>query len=123
MPRPCERVRLESGSSSIELFCQRNPSSRTYKGSKIGWTKRSTGERIASGLITANMNGPDEGWLNPIGSLDQHIPWCHVRAISRQVMVFCLPTHEPQGVRAVDAAWAPIILHVGRDGDVQATSG
>jgi hypothetical protein len=45
-----------------------------YKGCGISWTNSYTGEQIALGFITANMNGPDEGWFRiQVGSLDQHI--------------------------------------------------
>ena len=77
MPRPCQRVRLESGLKlDLNRLARRGfIQPGAYKGSRIGWTNSYTGERIASGLITANMNGPDEGWFRiQIGSLDQHIP-------------------------------------------------
>ena len=77
MPRPLQRVRLESG---IKLDFNRlarrgfvRPGMRTGPVS-IAWTN--TGEQIASGLITADMSGTDRphGWFRiQIGSLDQHI--------------------------------------------------
>jgi hypothetical protein len=76
MPRPCQRARLECG---IKLDLNRlarrgfiDPGG--YKGSGISWTNNYTGEPIASGFITADMSGPDEGTFRiKIGSLDQRI--------------------------------------------------
>ena len=42
--------------------------------SRIEWTNTSTGEEVASGTITADMEGLDEGWLRiRIGELNQRI--------------------------------------------------
>jgi hypothetical protein len=76
MPRPCQRVRLESGLKlDLNRLARRGfiqPGG--YKGSGISWTNNYTGEQIASGLITADMSGPDEGWFRiHLGSLDQCI--------------------------------------------------
>lgn len=74
MPRPCHRARLESG---IKLDLNRLARQQfiqpgACKGSGIRWT--CNGEQIASGFITADMEGPDEGWFRiQIGSLDQRI--------------------------------------------------
>jgi hypothetical protein len=76
MPRPCQRVRLESGLKlDLNRLARRGfIQPGAYKGCGISWTNSYTGEQIALGFITANMNGPDEGWFRiQVGSLDQHI--------------------------------------------------
>ena len=76
MPRPCQRARLESGLKlDLNRLARRGfIQPGAYKGSGISWTNNYTGESIASGFITADMSGPDEGWfLIQIGSLDQRI--------------------------------------------------
>jgi hypothetical protein len=76
MPRPCQRVRLENGLKlDLNRLARRgfiDPGG--YKCSGIRWTNNYTGEPIASGFITADMSGQDEGWFRiQIGSLDQRI--------------------------------------------------
>jgi hypothetical protein len=76
MPRPCQRVRLENGLKlDLNRLARRgfiDPGG--YKGSGISWTNNYTGEPIASGFITADLIGPDEGWFRiQIGNLDQRI--------------------------------------------------
>jgi hypothetical protein len=45
-----------------------------YKGSRISWTNSYIGERIAWGIITADMSGASEGWFHiQLGQLDQQI--------------------------------------------------
>ena len=40
----------------------------------IEWTNTYTGEAVAGGIITADMEGPDEGWLRVrVGELNQRI--------------------------------------------------
>lgn len=76
MPRPCQRARLECGIKlDLNRLARRGFIDRGgYKGGGISWTNNYTGEQIASGLITADMSGPDEGWFRiQIGSLDQQI--------------------------------------------------
>jgi hypothetical protein len=77
MPRPCQRVRLESGLKlDLNRLARRGfIQPGAYKGSRMSWTNSYTGERIAWGIITADMSGAGEGWFRiQIGSLDQHIP-------------------------------------------------
>jgi hypothetical protein len=76
MPRLGYRARLESGLKlDLNRLARRgfiDPGG--YKASGISWTNNYTGEQIASGFITADMIGPDEGWFRiQIGSLDQPI--------------------------------------------------
>jgi hypothetical protein len=54
-----------------------------YKGSRISWTNSYIGERIAWGIITADMSGASEGWFHiQLGQLDQQITLIVARAIS-----------------------------------------
>jgi hypothetical protein len=80
MPRPCQRVRLESGLKlDINRLVRRGfiePGAVTGPRA-IGWTNNYTGEQIAVASITANMSGTDEGWLHikswKEGSFNQRI--------------------------------------------------
>jgi hypothetical protein len=77
MPRPRQRVCLEQGLKlnlhRLKLLDFVRPGSRTGP-NLIRWTSSYTGEEIASGLITANMEGSHEGWLRiQLGKLDQWI--------------------------------------------------
>lgn len=76
MPRPCQRIRLESGLKlDLNRLARRGfIQPGAYRGSGIRWTNSYTGEEIATGNITAEMSVPDEGWLRiQIGDLDQRI--------------------------------------------------
>ncbi len=77
MPRPCQRVRLESG-----LKLDLNPLARNgfvHPGAVSGpvgisWTDSRFGHEIASGIISSDLTGPYEGllWIS-IGDLRQKI--------------------------------------------------
>jgi hypothetical protein len=77
MPRARQRVCLEAG---LKLDINRlirkgvmRPGVRSGP-FQISWTNNYTGEIIASGLITANMEGLYQGWFRfQLGSLDQWI--------------------------------------------------
>ncbi len=77
MPRPRQRVCLQAG-LKLDLNKLRRQG-WLRPGAKVGphhirWTYTYTGEEIASGLITANMEGKYGGWLRIlIGDLDQRI--------------------------------------------------
>ena len=77
MPRPRQRVCLESG-LKLDLNRLRRQGG-VRPGAKVGpyvirWTNTYTGEEIASGLITANMEGQFQGWFRiQLGNLDQWI--------------------------------------------------
>ena len=76
MPRPRQRVCLESG-LKLDLNKLRRQG-LIRPGSKCGvlirWTNTYTGEKIANGVITSNMEGAYEGWLRiRLGSIDQTI--------------------------------------------------
>jgi hypothetical protein len=77
MPRPRQRARLESG-LKLDLNRLRRQGG-VRPGAKVGpyvirWTNTYTGEEIASGLITANMEGQFQGWFRiQLGNLDQWI--------------------------------------------------
>lgn len=74
MPRPGHRARLESGLKlDLNKLARRGfVQPAVYKGCGISWSRE--GETIASGYITADMNGPDEGWFRiQLGSLNQTI--------------------------------------------------
>lgn len=76
MPRPRQRVCLESG-LKLDLNKLRRrglvrPGAEQW--AVIRWTETSTGEEIATATITSNMEGKCEGWLRiQLGSLDQTI--------------------------------------------------
>jgi hypothetical protein len=78
MPRPCERVRLENG---LKLDLNRlrrqgfvRPRATVWQRG-IGWSNSYTGGTIATGLISAGMEGDWEGWFRiQLGNgLDQRI--------------------------------------------------
>jgi hypothetical protein len=79
MPRPCQRVRLESGLKlDLNRLARRGlvvPGAATGP-IAIGWTD-SDGEYTAAAAITADMRGPDEGWFHikswQHGGFDQRI--------------------------------------------------
>jgi hypothetical protein len=77
MPKPRQRVNLDRG-LKLDLNKLRHQG-LVRPGAKIGpniirWSYTSTGEIIARGVITANMEGGWEGWLRiQMGSLDQKI--------------------------------------------------
>ena len=76
MPRPLQRVRLESGLKlNLNRLARRGfikPGAITGPVG-IAWTD-DTGQQIASGYITADMSGEQTGWLNiRLGRLDQCI--------------------------------------------------
>ena len=76
MPRPCQRVRLESGLKlNLNRLARRGYiQPGAVKASGIQWTNNYTGEQIASGIVIADMSDPYEGWFRvKIGSLDQRI--------------------------------------------------
>jgi hypothetical protein len=76
MARPGYRAQLESGLKlDLSSLAKRGfVRPGAYTGPVgIGWTSNYWGE-IASGIITADMSGTDEGWFNiKIGELNQRI--------------------------------------------------
>ena len=75
MPKPRQRACLEQG---LKLDLNKLARQGLVRGGAkvrpriIRWTYTYTGEEIASGLITANMEGTDDGWLQiQMGDLDQ----------------------------------------------------
>jgi hypothetical protein len=76
MPTPRQRVCLESG-LKLDLNKLRRqglvcPGARQW--AVIRWTNTYTGEEIANGVITSNMEGKYEGWLRiQLEALDQTI--------------------------------------------------
>ena len=109
MPRPRQRVRLESG---LKLDLNRLVKKGLIqpgacKASGISWTGAYSGE-IAVGIITADMSGLEGpyGWFRiQIGSLDRTHPACGSPPPFRwlAVKVFYLPLQEPTRVGAVEA--------------------
>jgi hypothetical protein len=74
MPRPRQRVCLESGLRLDLNKLRRQGLIRpgTKCGVFIRWANTHTGEEIAQGVITSNMEGKYEGWLRiQLGGLDQ----------------------------------------------------
>jgi hypothetical protein len=80
MPRPRQRVCLEQGLrldindiNKLARLCFVRPGAKSGR-NHIQWSQTYTGATIASGLITANFEGSDEGWVRiQIGNLDQRI--------------------------------------------------
>ena len=76
MPRPRQRVRLESG-LKLDLNKLRRQGlvcPGVKRGAVIRWTNTYTGEVIAKGVMTSNMEGTYEGWLRiQLGGVDQTI--------------------------------------------------
>jgi len=77
MARPCQRVRLESGLKlDLNRLVRRGyirPGAHTGPFS-IWWTDGYSGEKIASGVINAEMRGPVDGWFQiQIDGIDQRI--------------------------------------------------
>jgi hypothetical protein len=69
MPRPCQRVRLESG---LKLDINRLVR-RKFIQPGIEW-KNTYVNKITSGIITADLSGTITGWFRiQIGQLDQRI--------------------------------------------------
>ena len=76
MTRPRQRLCLESGLRlDLNKLRRQGPVCPGVKcGAVIRWTTTYTGEEIANGVITSNMEGTYEGWLRiQLGSLDQTI--------------------------------------------------
>src|SRR6516225_3390783 len=76
MPKPLQRVRLESGLKlDLNRLIRRGFIRPGVITGAVGiaWADKYTGDEIASGLITANMSGI-EGWFRiQLGDLDQRI--------------------------------------------------
>ena len=76
MPRPRQRACLQSGLRlNLNRLIRRGiVEPGAYSGREVSWTDSYADEQIASGLITADMSGPDEGWFRiQLGQLDQRI--------------------------------------------------
>jgi hypothetical protein len=77
MPKPRQRACLEEGLKLDlnKLARQGRVRPEAVLGPNlIRWTYTYTGEEVASGLITADMRGEDEGWLRiQIAGVDQRI--------------------------------------------------
>ena len=77
MPRPRQRACLEHGLkldiNKLARLGLVRPALRPGP-RHLQWTQTATGDCIASGRLTSNMEGRDEGWIRlQIGSLDQRI--------------------------------------------------
>ena len=114
MPRPRQRVCLQQGLKldlsklSRQGFVRPGASVGPYF---IRWFNTYWGEEIASGLITASMEGVYEGSLRiQIGSLDQRIISPAPTPLRRAAMVLCLPGNEPLRIGALDASWLKPLL-------------
>jgi hypothetical protein len=76
MPRSRQRVCLEAGLKLDinRLIRQGALRTGTRSGFHISWTNNYSGETVAAGLITANMEGLYQGWFRiELGHLDQWI--------------------------------------------------
>ena len=66
MPRPRQRASLQSGLRlNLNRLIRRGVQPGAYSGREVSWTDSYADEQIASGLITADMSGPDEGVPHP----------------------------------------------------------
>ena len=72
MPRPRRRVCLEEGLKlDLNKFIHQGCfGPRANEGCLIQWTKSSTGQQIASGLIIANTESKHDGWLHIVMPLN-----------------------------------------------------
>ena len=66
MPRPRQRACLQSGLRlNLNRLIRRGIiEPGAYSGREVSWIDSYAGEQIASGFITADMGGPDEGWFS-----------------------------------------------------------
>ena len=103
MPRPLQRVRLESGFKlDLNRLARRGfikPGAFTGPVG-IAWTEKYTGDEIASGLITADMSSI-HGWFRiQLGHLDQRIMLTTKRRHfgGRQWHFVCPYTNRPASV-------------------------
>jgi hypothetical protein len=103
MPRPLQRVRLESGLKlNLNSLARRGfikPGALTGP-IGIAWTGKYTGDEIASGLITADMSSI-QGWFSiQLGHLDQRIMLTTKRRHfgGRQWYFVCPYTNRPASV-------------------------
>jgi hypothetical protein len=103
MPRPLQRVRLESGFKlDLNRLARLGVVRPGAQSGSIGiaWTN-SYGEQIASGLINAEMIGRYDGWFRiQMGQLDQRISLItQLRHFGGQQWYFVCPyTHRPASV-------------------------
>jgi hypothetical protein len=114
MPRPRQRVCLQQG---LKLDLSKlSRQGLVRPGASVGpyfirWFNTYWGEEIASGLITASMEGVYEGSLRiQIGSLDQRIILVPRPRHFGGPMVLCLPGNEPLRIGALDASWLKSLL-------------
>ena len=77
MPRPCQRVRLETGPKLDLNWLARNGFIHPGAvGGPVGitWTDSRSGREVASGIISSDLTRPYEGWLwVRVGDLRQNI--------------------------------------------------
>ena len=114
MPRPRERVCLQDG---LKLDLNRLARKGFVKhGANIGvrgirWTHSYWGE-IATGNISADMSGKDEGWFRiQLGSLDQRIILVpRARHFGGRQWYFMCPVMKPSRVGALEAKRRDAIL-------------
>ena len=115
MPRPCQRVRLESGlKPNINSLIERSliePGAVTGPRA-IGWPNKYSGEQIAAATITADIHGTDEGWLHisswKQGGFDQRLFLsARPRHFGGLQWFFCLPLHGPPCHGPLEPSWRP----------------
>ena len=113
MPRPISRVHLESGlkldlNDLVREGSVRQSASIT---TPISWSNNYTGDKIASGFITAHTNGPDEGWFPNEGRLD-----IEIGDLKQRISMISRPRHFggrqwyficPSMGRHVSVLWKP----------------
>jgi hypothetical protein len=108
MPRPCQRVRLETG-LSLDLnrlarggFIHPGTTSRP---AGIMWTGSRFGDEIASGIVSSDLTGPYEGWL-----------WVRVGDLGQKIHMVARPRHFggyqwfficPDTMRRAMVIWMP----------------
>jgi len=113
MPRPRKRVRLpERCKLDLNLLRKQGiirPGATTGPW-RVQWTSNHTGETIASGFISASMDGDHEGWFRiQLGSLDQTIILiAQSRHFGGRQWYFSCPLTQ----RRVSVLWKPPGAHL-----------
>jgi hypothetical protein len=113
MLRSRQRATLEEGSSSTSTGCLARASSDGAQSgpATIQWTNTWSGEAVAGGIITANMEGSEEGWLRiQIGDRSADRPRRPAPSFRRMSVVFQVSCHAALLFGIVDATRRDTLL-------------